>query len=202
MKVLLTEDEARRLLDGFLGELRACLLAGWNTWRDLGEQVPGHRIKFGARSRASIIHDAIVDDAWRRFYNVPGVNRMKSRGLLVLVFGGVLVLRFKKFRSPRFKTSGIRTEQAQRFSKQLSLELQGLSPEATNVVAGYLLTELQDEYQSMWVVCSNDSEIEWKIPLTGFGPSPAMAGAGAPTPQRPPVRSAIVEDGTERTEGN
>jgi hypothetical protein len=185
MKTLLTEAEARALLDAHTSDVRACLLAGWAAWTELGELVPHHRINLGSRSRASIVHDAITAEARKRFHNRPGVNVLKQHGFLVLVFDGRLVLRFKKL-DDRFRTAGIATRQRMRFEYQMHLE--GLDAQTTNVVAGYLLTQLQDEYQGMWIVCSDGGDLQWKVSLVPSMPA-TLASATAPSePPAPKVR--------------
>ena len=190
MKDLLTEDQAWALLRGHIDDIRTCLVAGWNAWRDLGSRVPDHVVRFDSTTRAGIINNEIVAEARRRFHNVPGVNVTAQGRMVVLVFGGILILRFKKI-DRNFRTRNVPTRQAQRF--QYQMEMEGLPPEATVVVAGYLLTALQDAVHGNWLVCSYGTGLEWKIPLDSLTSSSPALLQTAPDPARPPVRSAKIQ---------
>lgn len=201
MTTLLTADEAWALLQGHVDDIRACLVAGWNVWDDLGNRVPEHRIKFDSTTRAAIVNNAIAAEANKRFYNVAGVNVARKGRTLYLTFGGDIILRFKKV-DRNFRTRNIPTKQALRLEYQM--EVTGLPPKATVVVAGYLLNALQDSVQGNWLVCSVGADVEWKIPLDIAPPPPPPLLMRNPNdPVGPTVSSAKVaaKEAQEKTRG-
>src|SRR5690606_33472964 len=127
----------------------------------------------------------------KRFYNVPGVTISRKGRMLNLIFGGEIVLRFKKV-DRNFRTRNVPTRQARRLEYQM--EVAGLPPKATVIVAGYLLNALQDGVQGNWLVCSKGAEVEWKIPLDATAPPPGMLlpASGPNDPVAPNVKSAKV----------
>ncbi len=188
-KVLLSDQEAWSILEPFIPDIHACLVAGWNCWRDLGERVPEHVVRYDSTTRAGIVYNEIIAEARKRFFGVRDVN-LQSRGrTLLLIFQGVLVLRFKKI-DRNFRTRNVPTKQVVRM--QYQMELQGLPPEATQVVAGYLLNALQDSVSGNWIVCPMGRSYEWKLPLGDQQPPPALPIQNPNDPAGPSVRSARV----------
>lgn len=202
MNDLLTAGEAWGRLQGHVDDIRACLVAGWNVWDDLGDRVPEHRIKFDTTTRAGIVNNAIAAEASKRFFDVPGVRVTRKGRMLNLIFGGDIILRFKKV-DRSFRTRNVRTKQAVRLEYQMQVE--GFPAHATVIVAGYLLTALQDAVQGNWLVCSKGTDLEWKIPLDATPPpSPLLKqDPNGGDPVGPTVKSAkvAVEEAQEEARG-
>lgn len=191
-----------RRLEPFADDIRACLAAGWAEWRECGEAVPHLRVHWNPRTRASIIHNGMMNEVFKRFHNRDGVRFVRGKGGLVMVcFGETVTLRFKKL-DQSFKTRNIRTAQTIRFALQLQMD--GLmTPEVTNVVAGYLLNELQDEIKGLWIVCSYDSEVQWKHSLDDMLlPPPAdLSNPVGDGPTPPKVISRTAPAAAEESNG-
>ncbi len=193
---LLSADEARAILDPHIDDLRACLDAGWNAWQALGEAMPEASVRTSNRTRAGIVYDAVAAEARLRFRNKPSVDLTSRLGFLIVVFDGRLVLRFKKYRYG-LRTSSIPTHQQLSFTWQA--EMDGMPPDATKVVAGYLLNHLQDNIARMAITCSVGPNLRWIIEITdapaaAAPPTPMFAPPGVGEPSAPVVRTARTEE--------
>ena len=193
---LLSADEAQKILDPHIEDLRACIRVGWHDWETLTQAMPVVGVRTSNRTRAGIVYDAIATEARKRFRNKPGVDLLSELGFLIVVFDGQLALRFKKYRYG-LRTSNIATHQQLSFAWQA--EMDGLPPAATKVVAGYLLNRLQDDIARMAITCSVGPDLRWTIdvadaPTAATRPIPitATSDAGEPTP--PVVRPARGEE--------
>ena len=193
---LLSADEAQKILDPHIEDLRACLRIGWDAWQTLTDEMPVVGVRTSNRTRAGIVYDAIATEARKRFHNRPGVHVMSELGFLIVIFDGRLALRFKKYRSG-LRTSNVATHQQLSFSWQA--EMDGMPPAATKVVAGYLLNHLQDDIARMAITCSFGPDLRWTIDIPGAPaaaappiPITATLDAGEPTP--PVVRPARREE--------
>jgi hypothetical protein len=204
MDHIITEAEARKLLEPYRTRLRACILAGWERWQELLYTSPGHFTITRATSRANLVYDYIVEAAKKEFLPggqpEPHVRVSDKHGFLTLTFHDRIVIRFKKFRGRGLSTSGIPTRQQQLFAFQLPME--NMPAEVTKAVAGYLLNSLQDEIERAAVTCSVGDEREWIIDLEPeAGPEPATLPTPASTaspgaqPAAPVVRLRSTQDG-------
>jgi len=170
---LLSESDARAILDPHMDDLRACLRAGWDVWVRFGDELPDIRINTSNRARAALVYDAMAAEARRRFSGKPGVNVQTRHGFVVVTVESVLVLRFKKYRNG-FKTSNVPTLQQRLFSLQGPID--GMPDAATKAVVGYYLDRLQEDFAAMAVTCRYDSALLWLIEI------PEALSAAAPTP--------------------
>jgi hypothetical protein len=204
MDHIITEAEARKLLEPYLARLHKCIRAGWERWQELLYTSPGHFTSTRATSRANLVYDYIVEAAKKEFLPggqpEPHVRVSESHGFLTLTFHDRIVIRFKKFRSRGLWTSGIPTRQQQLFALQLPME--NMPVEVTKAVAGYLLNSLQDEIDRAAVTCSVGNDREWIIDLEPeVGPEPTTLPTPAPTPSpsgepaAPVVRLRSTQEG-------
>jgi hypothetical protein len=208
---IITEAEARKLLEPYRARLLSCILAGWERWQELLYTSPGHFTTTRATSRANLVYDYIVEAAKREFLPggqpEPHVRVSEKHGFLTLTFHDQIVIRFKKFRGRGLWPSGIPTRQQQLFAFQLPME--NMPAEVTKAVAGYLLNSLQDEIERAAVTCSVGNEREWIIdlePEAGPEPSTLPAPASTPSPGGEPaepvvrLRSAQADQGDQVNE--
>ncbi len=148
-----------------------------------------------------MVHNHITDLARKEFADDPGVHVGDNRGFLVLTFEDRVVVRFKKYRSRRFRTSNIPTRQQLQFSYQL--QLPGMPAESTRLVAGYLLDELETSIQTIAVTCSIGPELQWMLDISGeadteddvLEPPTPQDGSRAPRVGPKPGERRDEEDG-------
>jgi hypothetical protein len=191
----LDRDDAEALLQPYLAEVRECYNHAWEAWETFGEKLPDLRRAISASARARFIYDVTTDHA-RRLFGDPdrkGVRVLMIRGLFVLDIQGMALVRFKKLR-PNLTTCGIPTGQQQLFSHQGQLD--GMPPDATKLVAGYLLNAVEDEISRVLVTCSVDTRLEWAFDVPPDGG--AQIVQFEPAPVTPP--SAIVRSTTRKRE--
>ncbi len=169
MRELVPAEEAQAILSRQqrAKKLAVCVNGGWDKWEELGKRVPDLMIPVGPSARALLVHNYMTDLARREFADDPGVRIGSKGGFLCLTFEDKVVIRFKKFKNGNFTTSGIPTKQQQQFAYQLSFEFEGMPPEATKLVVGYLLNELQTSIETIAVTCRVGSDLRWVLDITG-----------------------------------
>ena len=144
----LTEKE----LAPHLAKVQACVLSGVE---DYLTNYSSHHHLHSPRSRASLVHDHIVD----RIKNAFPSNIVVQRGLTLLFING-FAIRFKKFRGKRMRTSNIPTQQTLQFNNQL--ELEGLGRKVTHLNAGYLANEFWTDFEC-YITCPDGAGHHWFI---------------------------------------
>lgn len=167
----ITAPEARQLLSPHLKKISACIEEGWKRWRALVDGDAELGLILSNRSRASIVHDCIRHEAKMAFYKDDDVHVSEKRGVTLLTFSDKIVLRFKKFRDERMRTSGIPTQQSQDYAAQT---LPGME-ELTHLVAGYLPDDTGIGLHLAAITCSLDNDQLWVLDLDlGFEAVPAI----------------------------
>src|SRR5215210_6971317 len=147
MNELISAEEAQAILyPQRAKQLAACIQGSWGKWEELGRRAPDLQIPLNASARALIVHNHITDLARKEFADDPGVHIGDNRGFLILTIEEKVVVRFKKYRNNNFTTSNIPTRQQLQFAYQH--QLPGMPQEATKLVAGYLLDELQTSIET------------------------------------------------------
>ena len=166
---IISAEEAEVILEPYVERLALCVQAGWEAWEELGRVAPRSRIPLRPHTRASFVYDHIVQKARDDFAeDHPRVRVTEKNQLLTLTFEDRLIVRFKKFKDDgNFRTSGIPTMQQQLFAYQLPLP--GMPHEATKLVTGYVLDELQASIDTVAIACSDGPRLEWFLDITDAG---------------------------------
>lgn len=189
------------ILSPHLQKIGGCIELGWRRWLDLLKQDSELGIVISARSRANLVYDFIRYEAVNAFDGSGSVTVGDSRGFLLLTFEERIVLRFKKFRDRKLRTSGVPTQQRREFANQVLPGMEAL----THLVAGYLPDKEGLGLERMAIACSLNDDRLWVLELDlGLGETGATAPV-APmptTPQRdtivrPKRREAPDQTGTE-----
>ncbi|MET8345632.1 MULTISPECIES: hypothetical protein [Streptomyces] len=197
----LSAVEAELILSPHLQKIGGCIELGWRRWLDLLKQDSELGIVISARSRANLVYDFIRYEAVNAFDGSASVTVGDSRGFLLLTFEERIVLRFKKFRDRKLRTSGVPTQQRREFANQVLPGMEAL----THLVAGYLPDKEGLGLERMAIACSLNDDRLWVLELDlGLGETGATAPV-APmptTPQRdtivrPKRREAPDQTGTE-----
>jgi hypothetical protein len=157
---------------------------GWSDWQAMQAASP-KPVLFRKTTRASAVYD-FVTNSLENYFTERGATTSRNGQYLKIVFPDQrLVLRFKKFRDRKLRTSGIETAH-RRLVDQQQAAFDGM--EVTYAVIGYLPDAVGVELEDAAIVCWLGDEQLWHIDL------PASAGA---VPQHlrtveldaPPVRS-------------
>ena len=139
---MVTQDQAEALLSQHKERLFDCITSGV---ADYSKYPPKLRQEHTPRTRASIRHDHIVGRIKAAFDGVSGVEVIELRGLVLLLVGNILAIRFNKL-SEDGKCHSNATEQTSLFHNQQPLpqqeELPGIPAHATHLVGGYALNQL------------------------------------------------------------
>ncbi|MFC9652338.1 hypothetical protein [Streptomyces sp. NPDC056937] len=197
----LSAVEAELVLSPHLQKIGGCIELGWRRWLGLLKQDSELGIVISARSRANLVYDFIRYEAVNAFDGSESVKVGDSRGFLLLTFEERIVLRFKKFRDRKLRTSGVPTQQRREFANQVLPDMEAL----THLVAGYLPDKEGLGLERMAIACSLNDDRLWVLELDlGLGETGVTAPV-APmptTPQRdtiirPKRREAPDQTGTE-----
>jgi hypothetical protein len=161
MKRYHSKTEALRILGNHLAILHDCYQRAWKQWLQVQAQHAASGIFLSPTARARMMYDYVTGFARRAFANVGGVHvKDRTRGFLTVTFGSELVVRFKKL-SEDLKIFGIPTQQFLDFIGQNILELPGLPPTATLIVAGYQLDETGGKIARLVLTCRDESGLLW-----------------------------------------
>jgi hypothetical protein len=161
---MLTREDARTLFDPHFESLAGALEGAWRAYHlDYAALLHRH----STRSRATIVHDLIVDDARNRFGQTPGVTIDERRGLFLLNFEGRALLRFKKLgrnlrphSTPTIQTS-LFDDQEPLQALMASLPLPHMPTTPTHVYAGYALSANGLELKGLYLVCPQGQRNVW-----------------------------------------
>lgn len=158
--MIVTRDEALRILAPYLETIRRCVRTGVDHY--LTQVPPEARAWYSARTRASIIHDAIVQSAYHEFSAIPGVQLENRRGYLEVIIDGRLRLRWKKLNAG-LRPRNIPTQQTYEFMHQLQFDFPDAPPSLTNIIAGYRWNTTQTDILGVYIVCPNGATNAWHI---------------------------------------
>jgi len=157
----MNQVEAERILSDHKLALTNVLAAGWNRWRSLVGKQPELGAILSNRTRASLVYDCIRHEATAAFHDDETVTVSEDRGFLLLTFGNRIILRFKKFRDGKLRTSPGSSRQAREYANQV---LPGME-ELTHLVAGYLPDDVGLDLEQAAITCSVGANVEWVIEL-------------------------------------
>lgn len=155
-----SKSEVTQLLSSDLQTIRSCIRGAWDSYQQL--YSPALRARHTPLSRATLVHDEMVQQAEKEFDGRTGVVMQRIQRMFVVSFGPHLVIRFKKF-DDTFRVSNIPTEQSMSFINQ-QLELPGVE-RATKLHAGYRLNSLETALEGVYLVCPRGHGHEWILDL-------------------------------------
>lgn len=156
---LMEQQEAITLLDGHFAAFYGVVEG---AWQDYITYPIDKRIVHSVRSRASLVHDHMIDRATKYAAIENGVEVVNVSGLYLFVFGGKVAIRLKKF-DHELKTRNQRTGQVDKFKAQE--QLPGVEA-AHNLEAGYILSADAQSLAAVHLVCPSGTGIYWDILLT------------------------------------
>lgn len=174
MNELLTQDRAADLLAAHLSSLHGCVDRAWKRWLKNPDAATASK-----RTRATTVYDYITQEVQQTFGDVEGVTLTWKHGSLRMTVDNAAVVKFKKFRGRKLRTSGIPTDARNRFLRQAGV-LDGMI--VTHLVVGYLLDELELAPETIAVTCPFGKGNLWALPL---GPEFDAGEGTAPTPIAP-----------------
>ena len=193
---MISEEEARTLLDPYHTPLRACVTTAWQQWRTV--ILPVVPVAY-PRGQANIIYELIAQEARRQFLPLPGVQIIEGAVRLFLAIGDRVLIRFKKL-NERLRPSNYPTYQALLFDEQMDLPT--IPSKAERITVGYKLNELQTDI-SVHVVYLQGKDIVWDYlleqPQTTVLPlAPQGTPLGADRPQAQLKQDAASDNSTRK----
>ena len=183
----LSAFEAKAILSPHLEKIGSSINLGWRQWLALLKQDSELGVMISNRTRANLVYDFIRYQAVKAFDGCSDIQISDNRGFLLVTFNNKIILRFKKFRDRKLRTSGIPTQQRREYASQVLPGMEAL----THLVAGYLVDEAGLGLDRAAITCSLDEDQLWVLELDlGLG------DVGVPTPVAPlppgPQRDTIV----------
>lgn len=174
MNELLTQEQAADLLAAHSPPLHGCIDRAWNRWLKNPDVATASK-----RTRATTVYDYITQEVQQTFGDVEGVTLAWKHGSLHMTVDNAAVIKFKKFRSRKLRTSGIPTNARNHFLRQAGV-LDGMI--VTHLVVGYLLDDLELATETIAVTCPLGKGNLWTLRL---GPEFDAGEGTAPTPIAP-----------------
>jgi hypothetical protein len=189
-EAIMDRQTASELLTPHLDAIRDAIAGGWSDWHQWLQRNPTPTAP-SSRTRANVVYDFVTARLEQYFAEVDGVQTNRRSQYLQVAFAGHrLVLRFKKFRDRKLRTSGIPTEQRRAVEAQ-EATFDGMA--VTYVVAGYLPDEAGVELDLMALACSFYTETLWSIDL-----EPATLPLAEPIRTAPLLPRACAAPGRQR----
>lgn len=156
---LIEQQDAISILDAHLPSIYSVVDG---AWQDYMAYPIDKRIVHSPRSRASLVHDHMLDRAAKYAAKEQSVKIVETRGLYLFVFGEQIAVRFKKF-DEELKTRNQPSNQVQQFKNQM--QLPGVQS-AHNLESGYILSEDAQSLTAVHLVCPSGTGVYWDILLT------------------------------------
>jgi hypothetical protein len=156
----ISQEDAEVLLQPHLPKLKQVIFDAWAEW---GKIPAVRRSKMNTRARAAILHSFMVHFAKVHFPQTNQVTPLERRGLFLIGIGGVVTIRFKKFRYGK-RTSNIQTNQQIDFD--LQIDLPGI-PKAARLTVGYILDASQTAIKDVLITFRQAQRLLWDFSIAG-----------------------------------
>ena len=156
---LIEQQNAILILDKHLSAFYGCIEGAWGDYMSYPVEK---KVVHSARSRASLVHDHMIDRAAKYAARTQEVQIVEKKGLFLFVFDGQIAVRFKKF-DEDLKTSNQPSGQVQQFKNQM--QLPGVQA-AHNLESGYILAADAQALGAVHLVCPSGTGVYWDILLT------------------------------------
>lgn len=155
-------------LRSHLTALDEMVRGAWNDLRDLPSSC---QIVMSARSRASLVHDFIVERAAQYAKRTPGVRTFERQLMHGLVFDGRYAVRFKKFDEENLSKNQP-TLQVVEFRSQV--ELDGIDA-AHHLEVGYIADALGISIADVRLACPSGRGNAWVVSISDRGVETVLA---------------------------
>jgi hypothetical protein len=161
--VAITREHGCRILEPHYPRLFRCIVdLGFERYRRYPNRVV-HR----PGTRASVVHDLMINGAQQVFDGVGGIRFVPVAGtdITLLEIDETVLIWFKKLRSGR-NASGNRTRNSKTMMRGDVADLPGIPAAATLLVAGYYLNRDQTRVARVSIVkYTSGGQVEWYIDL-------------------------------------
>lgn len=186
----MTREDVEKALAPFTASLRECIVYGYSKWQEFGERAGDLRAPLDGRARACFINRHIVARVAAAFADNHAVRVVDSRGFVELVLlKARLIIRFKKLDKNGVSRNILTAAQRSWFEKQAKLPQ--MLPDATRLIAGYVLDEITANLSRVLVTLPDGpSAVMWKLELPETGGATVIEIPRRPQePKTPGVRS-------------
>lgn len=184
---LLTQEQAANVLGPHAPFLNACVQRAWARWLKNPDIAAASK-----RTRATTVYDYIAQEVEAAFTGTAGITLVWKHASLHMTVRDTAVIKFKKFRGRRLRTSGIATNARNVFLRQAGV-LDGMV--VTHLVVGYLLDDIEQSTERIAVTCPLGKGNLWALDLgADFGDGTGDTSS-APRPlasQDPDERGTII----------
>ncbi|WNG24121.1 hypothetical protein F0U62_08865 [Cystobacter fuscus] len=182
---VVTEDVAKEELKHLHFPMLEAAHAAARRWR---ENLAGNFKKPSKVTRASSVHDLVIEEVENRVQGVPGVEWVTVGQRELLRVGQKILLQFKLL-SADLMPSNYPTPRAESFNGQG--DLPGL-PRATRLTVGYRMNQWGTEVRDVQILCTRSSRKKfWSYSIEPAAPQQLRFEPSLPTPAQaePRVRA-------------
>lgn len=160
MALIEREDALKLIGEDRLSGVYNAITKAWDAYLDYPMDK---RIVHSERSRASLMHDHMIDEASKYVVTTDGIEIINRRKLYLFVLDEKLAIRFKMF-DETLRTRNQQTKQVMQFKGQMMLP--GVNS-SHNLEAGYVLGEDRQTLKAVHLVCPNGPRsVYWDVLLT------------------------------------
>lgn len=160
-------------LDQHLDAFDEMVRAAWKDYESLPDRC---HVVFGARSRASNVHDFLLDRAASYAATTPGVKFFKRNLMHGIVIDGKYAIRFKKFDLDN-RSKNQPTQQVAEFRNQIDLD--GIDA-PHHLEVGYVLDFLESEVLDVRLACPSGHGNAWVVSVSDRGAAAVLADLFSP----------------------
>ncbi|MET4574983.1 hypothetical protein [Ottowia thiooxydans] len=171
---IVSQDLVCEELDHHLEAFDEMVRGAWADYRALPSIC---HVTFGARSRASVVHDFLLSRAAAYADSTPGVCYFKLNLMHGIVIGGRYAIRFKKFDYDN-RSRNQPTLQVAEFRSQI--ELDGIDA-AHHLEVGYILDDLDADVVDVRLACPSGYGNAWVVSLSDRGTATVVADLFSPS---------------------
>lgn len=189
--MVMTAEEAKQLIP----QEDTDRMAGWvlGGASDYFLYEPEKKRVHSKRSRASLIHDHVIDRILKGFEEMQGAQLFRRQGRYLLSVNDSYLASIKKL-DKSMRARGIRTGQAVAFIGQLPLF--DMPPGVTHLILGYRLNDLQTGIEGVYIMCPDGDAVSWHLRIGGPEMLQLPMEVAPSTPKMPgmPQRAKLKED--------
>lgn len=157
---IISQGEAKPRLEPHHDAIIGCVKAGWDKWiLHVAPQLPLP----DRRTRPTIVHNFITDEARRRFCDVPGVSVIQAQGRFLVSIDNKFIIYFKQL-DRTLRTRNYPTDTAVKFDAQEPIRLPGI-PDICRITIGYIPSDITQSISAIYVSLLRGKTVQWSYEL-------------------------------------
>jgi hypothetical protein len=170
MRNRMTKEQADQILSPFIPTINSSIKKGFSDFiNGHGRYSKKKSLELKGRTKATLIHNYIIERIRKSFEDVPQVTVKEYRGVFGLHLRNQLFIRFNKFNS-RLEPSKAKTKQRVRFENQQTV-IPGFPRKPLFLYAGYTFSSSMTGIESINIANRFKGKHEWIMEVFNHRPA-------------------------------